>query len=225
MGSTMMKQLQGKVAFITGAGRGIGAGIASVLASRGASVAVCDVDGSAAKETADQINGAGGRVIAGAGDGTDPDSLQQFTSLAIVELGSIDICVPNAGVIGGKGFSARKDFTKQDWDMTFAVNVHGVANTVDSVKQHMMDRQQGKIVIIASHGGRKPRGVADRARGTAQQPMRCQKLLLFNTHISLRWNWGHTTSTSTQCARADFGLLCGRRLQLTIKNWILHLLT
>ena len=170
MGSTMMKQLQSKVAFITGAGRGIGAGIASVLASRGASVAVCDVDGSAAQETADQINGAGGRVIAGAVDVTDPDSLQQFTGLAIVELGAIDICVPNAGVIGGKDFSARKDFTKQDWDMTFAVNVHGVANTVDSVKQHMMDREQGKIVIIASHGGRKPRGVADRARGTAQQP-------------------------------------------------------
>ena len=175
MGSTMMKQLQGKVAFITGAGRGIGAGIASVLASRGASVAVCDVDGSAAQETADQINGAGGRVIAGAVDVTDPDSLQQFTSLAIVELGAIDICVPNAGVIGGKDFSARKDFTRQDWDMTFAVNVHGVANTVDSVKQHMMDREQGKIVIIASHGGRKPRGVADRARGTAQQPYAVSK--------------------------------------------------
>ena len=225
MGSTMMKQLQGKVAFITGAGRGIGAGIASVLASRGASVAVCDVDGSAAQETADQINGAGGRVIAGAVDVTDPDSLQQFTSLAIVELGAIDICVPNAGVIGGKGFSARKDFTKQDWDMTFAVNVHGVANTVDSVKQNMMDREQGKIVIIASHGGRKPRGVADRARGTAQQPYAVSKAAAINTHISLRWNWEHTTSTSTQCARADFGLLCGRRSQLTIKNWILHLLT
>ena len=154
MGSTMMKQLQGKVAFITGAGRGIGAGIASVLASRGASVAVCDVDGSAAQETADQINGAGGRVIAGAIAVTDPDSLQQFTSLAIVELGSIDICVPNAGVIGGKGFSARKDFTKQDWDLTFAVNVHGVANTVDSVKQHMMDREQGKWLEV--HVGRHP---------------------------------------------------------------------
>ena len=56
MSSSMATQLQGKVAFITGAGRGIGAGIASVLASRGALVAVCDVDGSAAQETADHIN-------------------------------------------------------------------------------------------------------------------------------------------------------------------------
>ena len=44
-----------------------------------------------------------------------------------------------------------------------------------AVKQHMMDREQGKIVIIASHGGRKPRGVADRARGTAQQPYAVSK--------------------------------------------------
>ena len=76
MSSSMATQLQGKVAFITGAGRGIGAGIASVLASRGALVAVCDVDGSAAQETADHINTTGGRAIAGAVDVTEPDSLQ-----------------------------------------------------------------------------------------------------------------------------------------------------
>ena len=107
MSSSMATQLQGKVAFITGAGRGIGAGIASVLASRGALVAVCDVDGSAAQETADQINSAGGRAIAGPVDVTEPDSLQSFTGRAIAELGDIDICVPNAGVIGGKDFAKR----------------------------------------------------------------------------------------------------------------------
>ena len=156
MASTMAGQLENRVAMITGAGRGIGVGIAGVLVSRGAAVAVCDLDGGAAQETADAINAKGGKAIAGAVDVTDPGSLEHFAGRTISELGGIDICVPNAGVIGGPGFSERVDFTKQDWDMTFAVNVQGLTNTTEAVKEHMKAREQGKIVIIASHGGRKP---------------------------------------------------------------------
>ncbi|MDA1279493.1 MAG: SDR family NAD(P)-dependent oxidoreductase [Chloroflexi bacterium] len=180
----MAGQLQGRVAMITGAGRGIGVGIANVLASRGAAVAVCDLDGAAAEETANAINTGGGTAIAGAVDVTDPDSLEHFAGRAISELGAIDICVPNAGVIGGPGFASRKDFTKEDWEMTFAVNVHGVANTTEAVKEHMKDRRQGKIVIIASHGGRKPRGIGDRGRGTSQQPYLVSKAAAIQlTHL------------------------------------------
>lgn len=184
MANAMAGQLQGRVVFITGAGRGIGAGIAKVLASREAAVAVCDLDGAAAQETADALNAAGGRAIAGAVDVTDPGSLDQFAGRTISELGAIDICVPNAGVIGGPGYSERKDFTKQDWDMTYAVNVQGVANTTQAVKEHMKAREQGKIVIIASHGGRKPRGVGDKDRGTNQQPYAVSKAAAIQfTHL------------------------------------------
>ena len=169
MASAMAGQLQDKVALITGAGRGIGVGIANVLVERGAVVALCDLNGAAAEETADAINADGGKAIGGAVDVTDPDSLDHFAGRTISELGGIDICVANAGVIGGRGFSERVDFTKEDWDMTFAVNVQGMTNTTDAVKEHMKDREQGKIVIIASHGGRKPRGVGDKGRGNAQQ--------------------------------------------------------
>ena len=100
MASAMAGQFEGKVVMITGAGRGIGAGIARVLAERGAAVAVCDLDGAAAETTADAINADGGKAIAGAVDVTDPASLEDFAGRTISELGGIDICVPNAGVIG-----------------------------------------------------------------------------------------------------------------------------
>ena len=184
MTDAMASQFAGKIALVTGAGRGIGAGIAEVLSTRGAAVAVCDLDEKAAEETANSINEAHGKAIFGAVDVTDPASLEQFVGRTISELGAIDICVPNAGVIGGQGFSERKNFTKQDWDLTFAVNVQGVANTTESVKEHMKGRQQGKIVIIASHGGRKPRGGGDKGRGNSQVPYSVSKAAVIQfTHL------------------------------------------
>jgi NAD(P)-dependent dehydrogenase (short-subunit alcohol dehydrogenase family) len=186
MANAMAEQLQDKVVLITGAGRGIGAGIGSVLASRGAVIAVCDLDGAAAQETADAINVAGGQAIAGAVDVTDPGSLELFTGRTISELDAIDICVANAGVIGGPGFTERTNSTKQDWDLTFSVNVMGLVNTSDAVKGHMKERGQGKIVIIASHGGRAPRGIGDKARGSVQQPYSVSKAaaIQFTHHLA-----------------------------------------
>jgi meso-butanediol dehydrogenase/(S,S)-butanediol dehydrogenase/diacetyl reductase len=200
MVSAMAGQLQDKVALITGAGRGIGVGIANVLVERGAVVALCDLDGAAAQETADAINAAGGKAIGGAVDVTDPDSLDHFAGRTISELGGIDICTANAGVIGGRGFSERVDFTKEDWDMTFAVNVQGVINTTDAVKEHMKDREQGKIVIIASHGGRKPRGVGDKGRGNGQHPYMVSKAAAIQyTHLLAMELGGYNINVNAVC--------------------------
>ncbi len=200
MASVMAGQLQSKVALITAAARGIGVGIANVLVERGAAVAVCDLDGVAAQETADAINAVGGKAIGGAVDVTDPDSLDHFAGRTIAELGGIDICVPNAGVIGGRGFSDRKDFTKEDWDMTFAVNVQGLTNTADAVKEHMKDRESGKIVIIASHGGRKPRGVGDKGRGNAQHPYLVSKAAAIQyTHLLAMELGGYNINVNAVC--------------------------
>lgn len=200
MTSAMAGQLQDKVALITGAGRGIGVGIANVLVERGAAVAVCDLDGAAAQATADAINVAGGKAIGGAVDVTDPDSLDHFAGQTISELGGIDICVPNAGVIGGRGFNDRIDFTKEDWDITFAVNVQGMTNTTDAVKEHMKDRESGKIVIIASHGGRKPRGVGDKGRGNAQHPYLVSKAAAIQyTHLLAMELGGYNINVNAVC--------------------------
>jgi NAD(P)-dependent dehydrogenase (short-subunit alcohol dehydrogenase family) len=152
------RQLEGRAAIVTGAGRGIGAGIARVLASRGARVAVADIDESLADGVAAEIRAAGGEAIAVGCDVTDRASMDAAVSLAIGAHGPMDICVPNAGVVGASGWAEREDFTDADWDATLGVNVRGLVNTTEAAAPGMKERQAGKIVIVASQGGRQPRG-------------------------------------------------------------------
>ncbi|MBI4305196.1 MAG: SDR family oxidoreductase [Chloroflexi bacterium] len=154
----MHDQLTGKSAFVTGAGRGIGRGIAVVLAERGADVAVCDLDLSSAESVAREVAAKGRKSLALQADVTSRSSIENAVRRAIAGLGRIDICVANAGVIGAAGFTERPHYSEEDWDVTFDVNVKGVAHTVDAIALHMRDRHFGRIVIVASHGGRKPRG-------------------------------------------------------------------
>ncbi len=174
-GSNMSDQLKDRVAVVTGAGRGIGRGIALILASRGAAVSVSDIDGEAAGTVASEIEAAGGRAHSGTVDVTDPVSINDWTASAISHFGAIDICVPNAGVIGAAGFTERRDYTADDWRLTWGVNVLGMVNTADAVMPHMKERNSGKIVNIASHGGRAPRGVQDPGRGSVQAPYSVSK--------------------------------------------------
>ena len=184
MADAMAGQLAGKKALVTGAGRGIGRGIALVLAARGADIAVCDIDEGAAGKVADEIRSVGRKSVSGRVDVTDSASANEFAQRAISGLGGIDICVPNAGVIGASGFAQRRDYTDDDWSATWGVNVKGLVNTVDAVKAHMKERRSGKIVNIASHGGRKPRGVGDPGRGNVQAPYLVSKAAVIQfTHI------------------------------------------
>ncbi len=146
------------MAIVTGAGRGIGAGVARVLAERGAAVAVTDIAEDAAHDTAASIVEAGGVAEAFRTDVTDTQSLAETVESVFIKLGQIDICVPNAGVVGAPGFTERTNFTDADWDMTHEVNLRGMVNTAEVVAAHMKERRQGKIVNVASQGGRAPRG-------------------------------------------------------------------
>ena len=172
---SLSEQLAGMSALVTGGGRGIGRGISTVLASRGAVVCVSDVDEDSANAVAEEICESGGNAFGTGGDVTDMESISDVAQNAISEFGKLDICVANAGVIGGRGFNTRKDYIDQDWDLTWDVNVRGVVNTSDAVSGHMIERMYGKIVIIASHGGRAPRGVPDAGRGSAQGPYMVSK--------------------------------------------------
>ncbi len=155
----LSRQLEGKSAFVTGAGRGIGRGIAVILAQRGASVCVSDLDAAAAKETADEITRSGGNSAHTSADVTDPASLKQATASALKSFGKIDILVGNAGVIGARGFEERERYNEADWDLTFNVNVKGLVHAADAVIPHMKERRSGRIIFISSQGGRAPRGV------------------------------------------------------------------
>ena len=152
------RQLEGNVAIVTGAARGIGQGIAQVLADRGAAICVADIDQGAAKATADDLRSHGKSAIAAHIDVQDASSLRDAVELTTKELGPIDICVPNAGVIAAGGFEDRESYTSEDWEVTREINVLGVVNTVDAVITGMKERRAGMIVIVSSQGGRAPGG-------------------------------------------------------------------
>ena len=147
-------QLEGKVALITGGARGLGEGIALVLAARGANVAVCDINLDGARQTADEIAGTGRRAEAYLVDVTSRDQLRETVDAALSDFGRIDILVNAAGVIGAAGFEDTTTSREEDWDLTFDVNVKGTALASNAVIPHMKERRFGKIVNIASHAGR-----------------------------------------------------------------------
>ena len=175
------QDLSGKIAMITGAGSGIGAGIANVLFERGATLALCDLFGDSVSKTAESLSD---DILHDSVDVTIPKDIESFRDKILDKHGTIDILVSNAGVIGAKGFSKRKNYSKDDWDNTYDVNVIGMVNSADAVVDHMKIKEYGKIINIASHGGRKPRGLGDIHRGNVQTPYLVSKAAVIQyTHL------------------------------------------
>jgi NAD(P)-dependent dehydrogenase (short-subunit alcohol dehydrogenase family) len=147
-----MGRLDGRVAIVTGGGRGIGRGISLVLAREGASVAIADVDLVNANTTAAELRGSGTKVAVFDCDVTSDDSAASTIAAAVRELGKVDILVNNAGVVGKHVGGGSID--EADWDMTFEVNVKGIWIMSRAVVDHFKVRGGGKIVNIASIAGR-----------------------------------------------------------------------
>jgi 3-oxoacyl-[acyl-carrier protein] reductase len=115
-----MGKLDGKVAIVTGSGRGIGAEIAAKLASDGAAVVVNDLDEGPAKETVAAIEAAGGRAVAVPGDVTAAGFAERFTQAAVDSFGGLDIIVNNAGYTWD---SVIQKMTDEQWDAILDVHL------------------------------------------------------------------------------------------------------
>ena len=150
----MIADLSGKNALVTGAGGGLGRGIALVLAAQGTAVAVADTDQAGAATVAGEIMSAGGSTTPLQMDVTDPDSVRSAVNEVLATLGKIDILVNNAGVIGAPGWHERLEVTPEDWSFTYDVNVRGVVNVTEALEAHMTERGSGGIVNIASIAGK-----------------------------------------------------------------------
>ena len=144
----------GKVALVTGGGRGIGRGIALVLARNGADLAIGDLNLEDARSVAAEVEAMGRRATATSLDVTDQASVDQLVADVIARFGRIDILVNNAGIIAAPGWEQRERSNEDDWDMIYAVNVKGIAKVTDVVAAHMKERLYGKIVNISSVAGR-----------------------------------------------------------------------
>jgi 2-hydroxycyclohexanecarboxyl-CoA dehydrogenase len=145
-------RLQGKTAIVTGAGRGIGAAIAEVLAAEGAAVAVCDLDGASAAKTAAGIaERHGARAVGVPADIADSAAVLAALSRVQSELGSPDILVNNAGIDVIEPFMESAEET---WDKIIAVNLRGTITMTRAVLDPMIERGGGRIIHIASDAGR-----------------------------------------------------------------------
>jgi 2-hydroxycyclohexanecarboxyl-CoA dehydrogenase len=145
-------ELQGKVALVTGAGRGIGASIADALAAAGAAVAVCDVDGETAAKTAATLSERHGvRALGVAADISDSAAVSAAMDTVLRELGTVNVLVNNAAVDVIKRFV---DSTEQEWDRIISVNLRGTITVTRAVLDTMIERGSGTIINIASDAGR-----------------------------------------------------------------------
>jgi 2-hydroxycyclohexanecarboxyl-CoA dehydrogenase len=140
--------LEGRNALVTGAARGIGAGIARALAAAGARVALADVAADSVRETAEGLGKGGLPIVM---DVSDARSVRAGVAEAEARLGPLDVLVNNAGV------DTIAPFVETDegvWDRLWAVNLRGTLLTTRAVLDGMIARQRGRIVSIGSDAGR-----------------------------------------------------------------------
>lgn len=157
-------KLDGKVAIVTGAGRGIGKTISLTMAEAGADITVADIDPKTCAETREEIKRLGRRCFSIPTDVTKADQVQNMVERTISELGGVDILVNNAGTLvfkplvpmpGVKSPSPLfQDFEKgqseEDWHKVINTNLTSVFLCCRAVGPHMIERRSGKVINIAS---------------------------------------------------------------------------
>ena len=142
----MNKQVQDKVAVVTGASKGIGAAIAKALAAEGASVIVNYASSKAgADATVDAIQKDGGQAVAVQGDVSKASEAQGIIDAAIKHYGRLDILVNNSGVYA---FGPLEDITEEDFHRMFGTNVLGLLLTTQAAAKHL--GEGGSIINIGS---------------------------------------------------------------------------
>jgi 3-oxoacyl-[acyl-carrier protein] reductase len=143
--------LEGKVAIVSGASRGIGKAVALELAERGAAVVVNYLNsGEAAEEVMNKINEAGGKAFLMKADVSDYSQAQDLIKFAIDSCGKLDILVNNAGITRDKLIMLM---TEEDWDKVQSTNLKSTFNCSKAAVKHMMRNRYGRIINITSVAG------------------------------------------------------------------------
>jgi len=149
-------KLDNRVAIVSAAGRGIGQGIAMSLAKEGATVVVNSYSPDTTQHTVQQIESAGGKAVAMAGDITVPNFMLKVVDDTLLQFGQIDILVNNVGA-GPKDMEAPPDHplgpVEGLWNALYRQNLLPAVLMTETVTPHMKEKQYGKIVHISSIAG------------------------------------------------------------------------
>jgi NAD(P)-dependent dehydrogenase (short-subunit alcohol dehydrogenase family) len=139
--------LEGNIAVVTGAGRGIGKAIAKQFAAQGASVVVAARSGDEIEGTVSEIRGAGGNAVSVSVDIADKSSVENLAAVAKQTYGRIDILVCNASTFESVPFLAMSD---EVWQRMLQVNLTGTYYCIKAVLPQMVERKYGRVITISS---------------------------------------------------------------------------
>ena len=152
-----MGTLEGKVALITGAGRGIGRAIASRFASDGGHIVAADLNEERARVVTEEVIALGAEAVPIRADVTRRPDIDAMVQRAVAQFGRIDLLVNNAGV---HRVERLLDVTEEHWDFIFSVNTRAVFFVLQAVARQMLDQEpgadglRGRIINMASIAGR-----------------------------------------------------------------------
>src|SRR5579884_2386811 len=159
-----MGRLEGRVAFVTGAGRGIGAATALRLAEEGARVALADVDSEGCQQVATEIDRLGSEALVLRCDVSNKDMVQDAIDATARQFGRLDILVNNAGVIRDNLLFKMSD---EDWETVMNVHLKGAFLCSRAAQKYMVEQRYGRIVNLSSTSALGNRGQANYASAKA----------------------------------------------------------
>ncbi|RJP82090.1 MAG: SDR family NAD(P)-dependent oxidoreductase [Desulfobacteraceae bacterium] len=145
-----MNRFQGKRAFITGAGSGLGQALAIVLARRGWKIGVAEIDPDRTRKTSQDVNQAGGEALAIPCDVTRPENLEAAADAILAQWGGIDLVINNAGV---SGCGLMEEIDPERWEWIFNINLKSVIYGCRAFIPMLKNQGSGHIVNVASYLG------------------------------------------------------------------------
>ena len=174
----MTTSIRGKVAIVTGAGRGLGRAMATALVQAGAAVTVAARTGTELDSFVAEAKAAGGQALACPTDITDEASVERMVQATVETFGRIDILVNNSGILASTPLVGQ---TAEEWDRVVATNLRGTYLATRAVGKHLLAQKSGKVVNIASNFALQ--GVANHAAYSASKA----GVIAFTRSMAIEW--------------------------------------